>query len=152
MRFVLAFALSASVFVAAGAAAYAGPASDAVMAFYAPIGTVSDPALREHFVDPARAKLEQNDKTPDGEIGCIDFSLAIDAQDMDEAEVARSLNLVEAVSGNEATVTASFRLFPGEKQSEREIVWSLVRMDGAWKVSDIAQSNGSWRLSDFVCE
>ena len=131
--------------------ALAGPASDAVRFFYSPPVFEGDPALRGRFVDPARKIFEANDKTPEGEIGCIDFGVAVDAQDYDDAEIASSLNLSENVSGDTAEVTATFQLFSDEEESRREIVWSLVKVGKDWKVADVASRTNDWRLGSFEC-
>lgn len=134
------------------APALAGPASDAVRFFYSPPVFEGDPALRGRFVDPARKIFEANDKTPEGEIGCIDFGVAVDAQDYDEAEIARTLELSEKISRDTAKVTAAFRLFPNEDESRREMLWSLTKVGGDWKVSDVASLTNDWRLSTFDCD
>lgn len=131
----------------------AGPASDAVRFFYTPPGFEADPAERGRFVDPARAIFEANDRLSGGEeVGCIDFGLAVDAQDYDEGEIARTLDLSEKIAGGKAEVTATFRLFPDDEQSRRKILWSLTKEDGEWKVSDIASLSGDWQLSAFDCQ
>jgi len=132
----------------------AGPASDAVKFFYRPPNFEVDPAVRERFVDPARAVFEANEKLSNGgqEVGCIDFVLAIDAQDYDDGEIARTLTLSEEVFSGEAEVRATFRLFPDDISSRREILWSLRNVDGEWKVSDIESLSGDWRLSKFDCQ
>jgi len=149
MRLPLAFALSLTALPA-----FAGPATDAVKFFYSPQANVSDPALRDHFVDPALTIFKKDDKLSNNgtEIGCIDFALQFDAQDLDDAEVAKTLKLAEDVKDDIATVTASFRLFPGEDGSKRSIVWSLEQVGGAWKIADIASGTGDWKLSDFECD
>jgi len=144
MRFSLAVAL-----VLAAAPAFAGPASDAVQFFYSNIGAEYDAANRGRFVDPAKSVLDANETS---EEPCLDFGLAIDAQDYDDAEIAGTLKLAEDVRGDSAMVTASFSLFPGDPQNDREIVWELRQVGGQWKVSDIGQANGAWRLSEFKCE
>jgi hypothetical protein len=132
--------------------AHAGPASDAVRFFYAPVKSESLPEFRERFAGAALEKFEENDKSAgEGEIGCIDFVLSVDAQDLDDNEVARTLKLDEKTSGEAATVTASFNLFPAEPESRRQIVWSLEQVGGAWKVVDIASPDNGWRLSEFDC-
>jgi len=136
-------------------ACWAGPASDAVRRFYQPeVGFEPDLALRDHFVDPAKSIFEKNDRLSNNgdEIGCIDFVLAIDAQDLDQDEIDRTLKLTEKATGDTAVVTATFRLFPGEEGYPREIVWDLRQVDGAWKVADIASITNDWRLSEFSCE
>lgn len=147
MRFVLTLLGSLTALPA-----LAGPASDAVRFFYAPDVNETDPANRSRFTDPALGKLAEYDKTTgDGtELGCIDWVLAIDAQDVDDAELAKSLELEEKVEGDKATVTARFRLFADEA-STREILWDLAKVDGAWKVADIASPASDWRLSALAC-
>ncbi|MEQ1953325.1 hypothetical protein [Mesorhizobium sp. CN2-181] len=135
------------------APALAGPAADAVRYFYSPVTSESDPQNRERFTDPAKKIFEQNDAAVEGgeEIGCIDFALAVDAQDLDDGEVSRTLRLDEKVSGGDATVTAYFNLFPGEPESKREIVWTLKKVGGDWKVADIESPQNQWKLSEFDC-
>ncbi len=139
---------------ALSSSALAGPASDAVKKFYTPsVEFEAEPALRGRFVDPAKAMLDLYDKTlqPE-EVGCIDFVLAIDAQDYDQGELDRTLKLKETVSGDNATVVADFNLFPDDAESVRQIEWTLKQVDGAWKVADIASKASDWRLSTFDCK
>lgn len=145
---VFAFALLVPV------AAFAGPASDAVKFFYPPVESETDPAIRDHFTDPAKTKLDQNDKlTQTDEIGCIDFVLAVDAQDFDDAEVARTLKLKEEVTGDDALVTATFRVFPNDPADvpDRLVKWTLKKVGGDWKIADIESPEYGWKLSDFDC-
>jgi hypothetical protein len=143
--------LAAAVFLAA-TPAFAGEAEDFVRSFYTDIQYEADPMYRDKFVDPARAKLEENDKTPDGDVGCIDGILALDAQDYDEAAVKKTLKLEEKVSGDDATVTAKFSLLDdNQPDSAREIVWSLKKVGSAWKVADIAAPADDWKLSALDC-
>jgi hypothetical protein len=122
--------------------------SDTVRFFYDNPGFELDPANRELYALPARAVLDQHDLVWETkEDLCIDFSPAFDAQDFDEAELERTLEIYEEIEADIADVFASFTLF-GEP---REIVWSLER-DGDWKVADIASPEGGWRLSEFTCE
>lgn len=144
MRFSLAFALALTT-----TSAFAGPAADAVQFFYSNIGAEYDVANRDRFVDPAKSVLDANEKS---EEPCLDFGLALDAQDYDETQVAKTLKLAEDVSGASAVVTASFSLFPGDPQNDREIVWELKQVGGQWKVFDVGQANGAWRLSEFTCQ
>ncbi len=78
---------------------------------------------------------------------CLDFSFVVDGQDWDEAEIAGSLALTEAVDGTSATVTARFTNF-GEP---RTLSWTLVRQGGVWRVADVASVEGAWRLSELSC-
>jgi hypothetical protein len=138
-------------------ACFAASPSDAVKYFYGPpLRYEPDIELRGRFVDPAKSVFEQNDKSlaNDQEVPCIEASPGIDAQDYDETELARTLELTEAVDGGTATVTARFTLFPGSTDdgARREMRWSLKQVDGAWLVSDIESVTGGWKLSDIKCE
>jgi hypothetical protein len=134
-------------------AAFAGAASDAVMFFYSEPTYEPDPALRDRFVDPARSVFEASDKVAANGDACIDWVLAIDAQDYDDATLARTLKLAESVSGDAAEVTATFTLFPdGQARSEREVLWTLKDVGGAWKVADIASRTNGWKLSELTCK
>jgi hypothetical protein len=141
----LAFALSAPL------SALAGAPADLVKSFYTPVGYEADPAVRDRFVDPARALFEKNDKASERGDICIDFVPSIDAQDLDQSVIDRTLKLVENVDGDAATVTASFDLFAGEDGSSRIILWSLAKVDGTWKVSDIASQTNGWTLGTLGC-
>jgi len=139
-----------------GVAIAASP-SDTVKFFYGPpLQYEPDIELRGRFVDPAKAIFEQNDKSlvNDQEVPCIEASPGIDAQDYDEAELARTLELTEVVEGDNATVTARFTLFPGstDDDAKREMRWSLKQVGGAWLVSDIESVTNKWKLSDIQCE
>ena len=144
--------LAAAILAVAATPALAGPASDFVKSFYTEIEDPADPGNRDKFVDPAKTKLDQNDKTPEGDVGCIDGALALDAQDFDEDVVKKTLKLDEKVSGDAATVTADFKLFDdNQPDSKRELVWSLKKAGGAWKVADIADPADEWKLSTLDC-
>jgi hypothetical protein len=144
MRLIMSFALALTA-----APAFAGPAADAVQFFYSNIGAEFDPANANRFVDPAKSVFAAATKS---EEPCIDFGVAIDAQDYDDAHIAKTLKLAEEVNGDQAMVTASFSLFEGDAQNDREIVWELKQVGGQWKIADIGQANGAWKLSEFTCE
>lgn len=131
-------------------AAFAGPASDVVRYFYENLGSETLEENRDRYTGPAKAYLDANDRVwTEREEVCLDFAFAIDAQDYDEEELARTLALDETVDGSGAVVVARFSLF-GES---RNIEWTLAGEGGAWKVSDVAGLDGEgWRLSEFVCE
>lgn len=152
-----------AVLVLAAILALSGPAladspSDAVRFFYTPPQFEPDAAFRNRFTDPAKTVFDKNDKVSQtDEIGCIDFVLAADAQDFDEAEITKTLDLKEAISGDTATVTATFFQFPpsetdGEAPPKAEIIWSLKQQGGAWLISDIKSRINDWKLSNFDCE
>lgn len=150
---VLRFSIAAGAMLLA-ASAHAGPASDAVAFFYSPVRYEPDPDFRDRFTGAAKALFEQNDRAVvknDG-LGCIDFSPGIDAQDFDDALVKKTLKLAESVSGDSATVTARFTLFPEGEDAKREMLWTLEKVGGKWLVSDLRSVTNDWALSDFTCE
>ena len=133
--------LAAAVFAVVATPALAGPASDFIRSFYTEIEDAADPSIRDKFVDPAKTKLDQNDKTPEGDVGCIDGDV-----------VKKTLKLAEKVSGDTATVTADFKLFDDDQaESKREVVWSLKKAGAGWKVADIADATNEWKLSELDC-
>ncbi|MBA3446422.1 MAG: hypothetical protein H0T56_02215, partial [Pseudaminobacter sp.] len=119
--------LAVSMVVLAPLAAYAGEPSEIVRSFYMPeVISGMEPEMRASFTDPALGVFEKNDQIADsGEGACIDFALSIDGQDYDQAEIDRTLELDETLSGDEAIGTASFHLFPGQADSRRLIVWTM---------------------------
>ena len=131
--------------------ALAGPASDAVRFFYVPVKWEADPEFRDRFTGPAKKLFDLNDKMPEGEIGCIDFGPGIDGQDYDDATIKKTLKLAEEVSGDQATVTARFTLFPEGDDSAREIQWVLAKEGGKWKIADIVSVASGWKLSELEC-
>lgn len=148
------FAAIACLAVPAGA--HAGPASDAVKFFYVPqVRFEADAKYRDRFTAPVTRLFELNDqaqrKNPD-QVSCIDFDPGLDAQDFDQKTVSRTLKLTESLDGDEGTVTATFDLFPdAEEGGAREMVWSLKKIDGKWKIADIASRTNDWTLSQLEC-
>jgi hypothetical protein len=134
----------------ASGAAIAGEAADAVKPFYDRPGLELEPAERGRFVDPAKSVLDQNDaiKASGEGDGCLDPALPFDDSDYDPAEVAKTLQLAETVSGGEAKVLATFKVSDGMARLE----WKLRNVDGAWKVADIVSMTKDWALSQFNCE
>ena len=131
--------------------ALAGPASDAVRFFYVPVKWEADREFRDRFTGPAKKLFDLNDKMPEGEIGCIDFGPGIDGQDYDDATIKKTLKLAEEVSGDQATVTARFTLFPEGDDAKREIQWLMVNEGGKWKIADIVSVTSGWKLSELEC-
>jgi hypothetical protein len=147
--------LVAALAIGLPAAAFAGPASNAVKFFYVPaVKFEADEQYRSRFTEPVTKLFELNDeaikKNPD-ELACIDFDPGLDAQDFDQKTVSKTLKLDEVVAGDSAEVTATFNLFPEGDDSKREMVWSLKKVDGAWKISDIASKTSDWKLSALEC-
>ena len=147
--------LAAVFSLAVPAAALAGPASNAVKFFYVPeVKFEADAKYRERFTEPVTKLFDLNDqaqKNKPDEVPCIDFAPGLDAQDFDQKIVAKTLKLSEAVDGDSAEVTATFSLFPESDDSKREMVWSLKKIDGKWKVADIASKSSGWTLSALEC-
>ncbi|MBZ9796049.1 DUF3828 domain-containing protein [Mesorhizobium sp. ES1-4] len=147
--------LAAILSIAAPAAALAGPASDAVKFFYAPqVKFEADAQYRDRFTEPVTKLFDLNDqatkKNPD-QVACIDFDPGLDAQDFDQKTISKTLKLSETVDGDTAQVVASFALFPEGDDSQREMHWSLKKVGGKWKISDIASKTSAWTLSQLEC-
>jgi len=146
----------ATVFLLLAGPAFAGPASNAVKFFYAPdVKFEADAKYRDRFVEPVTKLFELNDeaqrKNPD-QVACIDFDPGLDAQDFDQKTVSRTLSLVESLNGDEGTVTATFDLFPdAEEGGAREMLWTVKKVGGKWKIADIASKTNGWTLSQLQC-
>src|SRR4051812_46271698 len=117
MRLTLLLAALSTALPAAAlpAAAWAGPASDAVKFFYVPeVKFEADAQYRDRFTEPVTKLFDLNDqatkKNPE-QVACIDFDPGLDAQDFDQKSVAKTLKLSEKRDGDNAEVTASFSLF-----------------------------------------
>lgn len=141
--------------LAATTAANAGAASDAVKFFYVPtVKFEADAKYRDRFTEPVTKLFDLNDqaqqKNPD-EVSCIDFDPGLDAQDFDQKSINKTLKLAEVLDGDSAEVTAKFSLFSDGEDSAREMVWSLKKVDGKWKVADIASKTNDWKLSTLEC-
>lgn len=147
--------LASALAIALPAAASAGPASNAVKFFYTPeVKFEADAQYRDRFTEPVTKLFDLNDQAarnlPD-EVPCIDFAPGLDAQDHDEKTVAKTLKLAETLDGDSAEVTATFNLFPESDDSKREMVWSLRKVDGQWKIADITSKTSGWTLSALEC-
>ncbi|TPK87456.1 DUF3828 domain-containing protein [Mesorhizobium sp. B2-4-12] len=147
--------LAAILLIAAPAAAWAGPASDAVKFFYVPqVKFEADAQYRDRFTEPVTKLFDLNDqatkKNPD-QVACIDFDPGLDAQDFDQKAISKTLKVSETVDGDTARVVANFSLFSEGDDSQREMHWSLKKVDGKWKVSDIASKTSDWTLSQLEC-
>lgn len=128
--------------------AFAGDPSDTVKYFYDHLGAESEFENRGRFTGPALDFLNAADAAWIGdETNCIDFGFAIDAQDFDEAEIARTLKLEETVDGNTARVVAQFDNFGQSTKVE----WTLSQSAAGWQVSDIASKANDWRVSAMSC-
>ncbi|MCA0012728.1 YbjP/YqhG family protein [Mesorhizobium sp. B292B1B] len=147
--------LLAALSTAFPAVALAGPASDAVRFFYVPeVKFEADAKYRDRFTEPVTKLFDLNDqatrKNPD-QVACIDFDPGLDAQDFDQKTVSKTLKVSEMVDGDTAQVVASFSLFPEGDDAQREMHWSLKKIDGKWRISDIASKTNDWTLSQLEC-
>jgi hypothetical protein len=147
--------LATALSIAWPAAAFSAQAADAVKFFYLPvIKFEADAQYRSRFTEPVTKLFDLNDQAaknhPD-EVPCIDFDPGLDAQDFDQNSVSKTLKLAEAVDGDSAEVTATFNLFAEGEDSKREMVWSLRKIDGQWKIADIASKTSGWTLSGLEC-
>lgn len=147
--------LLAALSIALPAVAVAGPASDAVKFFYVPqVKFEADAQYRDRFTEPVTKLFDLNDqatkKNPD-QVACIDFDPGLDAQDFDQKTLSKTLKLSETVDGDTAQVVANFSLFPEGDDAQREMHWSLKKVDGKWKISDIASKTSNWTLSQLEC-
>jgi len=138
-----------SVLSAPAAPAFAGGPSDAVKYFYDNLGAESDLENRDRFTGPALDFLNAADAAwVRDETNCIEFGFAIDAQDFDEAEIARTLKLDETVDGDTAHVVAQFDNFG----QSTEVEWMLSQSAAGWQVSDIVSEANDWRVSAMSCK
>ena len=136
-------------FLIATAPVLAGEPADAVKYFYDNLGAETQPENRDRFSGPALDFLNAADAAWErDETNCIEFGFSIDAQDFDDAEIAKTLKLDETVNGDTAEVKASFDNFGQATQVE----WSLKKSAAGWQVSDIGSSVNDWRLSAMSCE
>jgi hypothetical protein len=138
-----------SVFAVPAAPAFTGDASLAVRYFYDNLGAESGLENRERFAGPALEFLNAADAAWNrDETLCLDFGFPVDAQDFDDAEIARTLKLDETVDGDTARVVARFNNF-GEPS---EVEWTLEQNTAGWQISDVASTVNDWRLSTLSCE
>lgn len=140
MRLILAAALALFV-----TPALAQDPTDAVQFFYNDPGSEFADENRGRFTGKAKEVLDAATKESDEP--CIDFMLTLDAQDFDEAEIKKSLNLAGAMAGDYASVDVTFKLF-GE---DAKIVWTLEKSGDEWKVSDVESPKNGWKLSGIDC-
>lgn len=87
------------------------------------------------------------ERTPEGEIGAIDFDPFVNAQDYDLS----NLDIGEPeITDNLATSTVRFENL-GEKNT---LVISMVKEADGWKVDDVQSTEGEvqWKLSELLGE
>jgi hypothetical protein len=84
-------------------------------------------------------------RTPDGEVGAVDFDPMINGQDYDLGTITIGK---PRLYGGRAFVTVSFENF-GRPE---EIRFTLVKGDAGWKIDDIESlaPGSEWRLSEIL--
>jgi len=149
MRGLIGLALGIGIVLANGSAALAGEPSEVVRQFYDKPGLELEASARGNFLDPARKVLNQNDEIRQGgEEGCLDPHLPFNDTNFDPAEVLKTLQFEELVTGGEATVVVKFKA-EGQLQA---VQWRLKDIGGRWRIFDIVSLTKDWALSRFQCE
>jgi hypothetical protein len=114
---------------------------------YAPYGSGEFPEDPFELYSPTLLQLWQamEARTPEGEIGAIDFDPFINGQDY---EIKDLLIADPLIDGDLAIVTATFTNF----DEPQEIRFTLVRRAEGWKIDDIEAVSGEypWRLSELL--
>ncbi|HEY4192225.1 MAG TPA: hypothetical protein VGM46_06230 [Mesorhizobium sp.] len=121
----------------------------AVKPFYDHIGLELDPRERNRFIDPARSVLDKADALEkSGEGDCLDPNIALDNVVDQQAEIAKSLKMLDAAKNDDAKVIVAFVA----QGKPHRLEWKLTKQGGDWKVSDILSVTGEWALSQYQCE
>ncbi|MDO1584673.1 DUF3828 domain-containing protein [Rhizobium oryzicola] len=145
---VLSFLIVAATALTAQAETFKTPQAlmKALYAFNPDTAPQDRPTPYTPFFSRALIALFQadRDRTPEGEIGAIDFDPVINGQD----GRARNLTLTEPViKGNTAKLQASFT------NGKRMVLhYTLVQEQGGWKVDDIADPKAEypWSLRELL--
>lgn len=138
----------AAIICLIAAPVFANSPTEAVRAFYDHVGLELDPAARDRFVDPALSVIAGDEALrKSGQGGCLDPHMPQDGVE-DGAEIAKSLKMAEAISGDTAKVVVAFKA--GTEPHRLE--WKLRRAGGGWKVYDILSVVGEWALSQYGCQ
>lgn len=82
-------------------------------------------------------------------VTCIDFSLAVNGNETDNAEIKRSLNIVTSNAGDRKIIEVRFTNF----NEANRIQYKFIRENDVWKIDDIAslEKGSQWRLSEIPC-
>ncbi len=129
--------------------AFAAQPMDTVKPFYSDPGSELGTENLDKYTGKAYDVMKAaNDASSDG--ACIDFMMSVDAQDFDEDVLKKTLDVNEALAGDQATVWATFKLFK-EDTDAKEIDWEMEKVDGVWKIADIYPKDKSWKLTTFDC-
>jgi hypothetical protein len=118
-------------------------------AFYKPYLADEIPDDQEGFRSAALNALYEADEenTPEGEMGALDFDPYIDGQDF--AISALSIEEIE-VDADTATVEVSFNNF----DQPRVLTYDLVFENGSWRIDDVFGEGDdyTYRLSEIFAE
>ncbi len=126
--------------------AFAGQPMDVVKPFYADPGSELGAENVDKYTGKANEVMKlSNDPSNDG--ACIDFMMSLNAQDFDEAELKKTLDITEALAGDYATVVATYKIF----NEPMEINWEMEKVEDTWKIADIYPKDKSWQLTKFEC-
>lgn len=87
---------------------------------------------------------EDAKRTPDGELGALDFDPYIDGQDF---EITKLEIGEPAISGDTATVDVSFDNF----EKPTKLTYDLVKENGGWRIDDVVSEDPEYpyRLSEI---
>ncbi|WP_224702989.1 DUF3828 domain-containing protein [Devosia aquimaris] len=142
-------ALATGLFMAFTAAVAAQPYAapeDLIAAIYEPYFGGAFPEDESAQRSMALQALYDRDQeiTPEGEIGAIDFDPYVDGQDYEITDLVIG---TPDISGDRAIVDVTFKNF-GEP---RALTYDLVFEDGGWKVDDLASTLGDYpyRLTEI---
>jgi len=103
-----------------------------------------DRKLLDKYFDKNLADLIWKDLTTHvGEVGVLDFDPFYNAQDADIKNLKVSPAVVE---GDKASSTVTFTNY-GKKE---KLIYTLVKQNGAWKISDINYGEGNTLLKFFA--
>jgi len=148
MRLVLVALLFALFSGAALGQPFATPQA-LIKSFYKPYLAGEIPEGNPQYRSEALNALYEADdeNTPDGEMGALDFDPYIDGQDFDIADF--SIGEAE-IDGDTATVEVTFTNFG----QPRRITYDLVFENGSWRIDDLEGHNSelSYRLSEIFAE
>jgi hypothetical protein len=119
----------------------------AIYKTYTDIGPGDDgmPGLSGVYSQRLQALIDKDEQeTPEGEVGKIDWDVFVDGQDWQLTE----LNIVPVAQDEaQAQVRATFKNF-GEP---RDILFTLVPEDGHWRIDDIEETlKPRWTMSKVL--
>ncbi len=105
------------------------------------------PGLPGVYSKRLQALVDKDEKeTPEGEVGRLDWDVVVDGQDW---ELTALKIMPVSQDAAQAEIRASFKNF-GEP---RDILYSLVREDGHWRIDDIQETlKPRWTMSKILLD